>query len=121
VRVDLTISREYAHVSSGSGQSVAGGSYDALYTCQNTDGSTHTWDFPSLGTSHPSYLNLLGLTFDDGGSAFGSFVFDATLDQYSSVDITITTGSSRSGAHYDTVIGESINTSSGGQRRSIRN
>jgi hypothetical protein len=58
---------------------------------------------PVSARAAPLTWNLLGLTFSDGGSAFGSFAFDATLNQYSSVDITTTTGSSRSGAHYDTV------------------
>jgi PEP-CTERM motif len=59
--------------------------------------------FPLSAQAAPITWNLLGLTFADGGSAFGSFAFDATLNQYSAVDITTTTGSSRSGAHYEAV------------------
>jgi hypothetical protein len=39
-------------------------------------------------------------TFDDGGTASGSFVFDASLGVFTFVDITTTTGSVRTGAHY---------------------
>jgi hypothetical protein len=44
-----------------------------------------------------------GATFSDGGSASGSFVFDPDLNQYSSVEITTTSGSALSGAAYDVV------------------
>jgi hypothetical protein len=59
--------------------------------------------FPLSAQAAPITWNLLGLTFADGGSAFGSFAFDATLNQYSAVDVTTTTGSSRSGAHFEAV------------------
>jgi hypothetical protein len=40
------------------------------------------------------------VTFGDGGSASGSFVYDASTNTYSSVNITTTTGSVRNGATY---------------------
>jgi hypothetical protein len=44
-----------------------------------------------------------GATFSDGGTASGSFIFDADLNQYSSVEITTISGSALSGATYDVV------------------
>jgi len=38
--------------------------------------------------------------FNDGGTASGSFVFDADLNQYSNISIVTTDGSIRSGASY---------------------
>ena len=47
----------------------------------------------------PITWNFTG-TFTDGGSASGSFIFDAGLDTYSSVNISTTSGSAFGGAHY---------------------
>jgi hypothetical protein len=43
---------------------------------------------------------LQGVTFQDGSTASGSFVFDADTNSFSSIDIKTTTGSIRDGAHY---------------------
>jgi len=43
---------------------------------------------------------LTGVTFGDGGTAAGSFVYDASTNTYSSVNITTTTGSVRTGSSY---------------------
>ena len=48
--------------------------------------------------------NLTG-TFDDGGSASGSFVYDANLNAYSAVNIITTLGSSRTGDTHTFVSG----------------
>lgn len=66
-------------------------------------------------TATPITWNV-NVTFDDGGTAMGTFVFDAdagtacsTTDSpcgvYSSVDIVTTTGSSLTGTTYDAVCG----------------
>ena len=43
---------------------------------------------------------ILTATFNDGGTASGSLVFDASTGVFSSVNITTTTGSTRVGATY---------------------
>jgi len=43
---------------------------------------------------------LQGVTFGDGGTASGSFDYDADTNTYSFIDITTTSGSSFSGATY---------------------
>lgn len=43
---------------------------------------------------------LEGVTFTDGGTASGSFVFDANLDAYSSINIVTTNGSVFTGSDY---------------------
>jgi hypothetical protein len=48
----------------------------------------------------PLTWTLLGVTFYDGGTAHGSFVYDADLDSYSSFNITTTAGSAFGGATY---------------------
>ena len=48
----------------------------------------------------PVLWTLTGVAFNDGGTASGSFIFDATTNTYSSVNITTTTGSTRTGAAY---------------------
>src|SRR5262249_28302322 len=42
----------------------------------------------------------ISATFEDGGTASGSFVYDATANLFSQVNITTTTGSIRTGATY---------------------
>src|SRR5258707_518596 len=44
--------------------------------------------------------NLVGVTFNDGGTASGSFVFDATTNTLSSVNITTSAGTAFGGATY---------------------
>jgi len=41
-----------------------------------------------------------GVTFDDGGTASGSFVFDAGSNTFSFVNVTTTNGTTRNGANY---------------------
>ena len=48
----------------------------------------------------PLEWTLLDATFDDGGVAFGSFVFDADTNTYSDISITTTAGTSHSGDAY---------------------
>ena len=48
----------------------------------------------------PILWTLQGVTFSDGGTAFGSFVYDADTNTYSNLDITTTTGSVRAGSTY---------------------
>jgi PEP-CTERM motif len=48
----------------------------------------------------PLTWTLQGVTFTDGGTASGSFVFDATSGIFSSINITTTTGSVLTGANY---------------------
>ncbi len=48
----------------------------------------------------PVLWTLTGVVFNDGGTASGSFIYDATTNTYSSVSITTTTGSTRTGAAY---------------------
>ena len=55
-------------------------------------------------TAAPILWNLTG-TFDDGGSASGSFVYDANLNAYSAVNIITTLGSIRTGATHNFVSG----------------
>ena len=50
----------------------------------------------------PVLWNLSNVTFGDGGSASGSFVYDASTGMYSSVAITTGAGSSLPGTSYDT-------------------
>ena len=38
--------------------------------------------------------------FDDGGAISGSFIYNADLNLYSSIDVTTTAGSTLGGAHY---------------------
>jgi hypothetical protein len=48
----------------------------------------------------PVRWDLVGFAFNDGGTASGSFVFDADTSTYSSIDIVTTPGSLLSGTHY---------------------
>lgn len=48
----------------------------------------------------PVTWTLSGVTFADGGTASGTFVYDADTGLYSSINITTTTGSARTGATY---------------------
>jgi hypothetical protein len=55
---------------------------------------------PSIASADGITWNLNGVTFDDGGTASGSFVYDATTNAYSSIDIITTTGTAFGGAIY---------------------
>lgn len=48
----------------------------------------------------PLLWTLSGVTFNDSGTASGSFLYDADTNGFTSIDVTTTTGSIRSGAHY---------------------
>ena len=48
----------------------------------------------------PILWTLAGVAFGDGGTASGSFVFDADTGQYSFIDVSTTTGSVRTGSTY---------------------
>jgi N-acetylneuraminic acid mutarotase len=48
----------------------------------------------------PLLWTLSGVTFSDGGTASGSFVFNPATNTYSDINITTTTGSVRTGAVY---------------------
>ena len=48
--------------------------------------------------ANPRLWTLAGVTFDDGGTASGSFVYDADLNQFSAVNVTTTTGAVLTGA-----------------------
>jgi len=55
---------------------------------------------PLSGRSVPVVWTLSGVTFADGGTASGTFTYDAGTNTYSAVAITTTPGSVRSGATY---------------------
>ena len=54
----------------------------------------------SAALADPVKWTLTGVTFNDGGTASGSFVYDAETNGYSDVSITTTTGTIRTGATY---------------------
>jgi len=55
---------------------------------------------PASALAVPLLWTLNGVTFNDGGTASGSFVYDATANTNSAVNITTTTGSSVTGSTY---------------------
>lgn len=55
---------------------------------------------PSTASADGVTWDLSGVTFSDGSTASGSFVFDATTDQITDVDITTTAGTAFTGATY---------------------
>ena len=56
----------------------------------------------STAEAAPIVWTFTGVTFTDGGTASGSFVYDATVNDYSAISITTTAGTIRSGATYTT-------------------
>jgi hypothetical protein len=50
--------------------------------------------------AQPLTWTLQGVTFSDGGTASGSFQYDAATQTYSNINITTTTGTVRTGATY---------------------
>jgi hypothetical protein len=56
--------------------------------------------FAAAADAAPVTWNLQNWTFDDGGTASGSFVFDASTGRYSSVSVLSTNGTVRTGARY---------------------
>lgn len=55
-------------------------------------------------TAAPVLWTLSDVVFTDGGTASGSFVYDADLNAYSSIDITTTAGAELSGAHFTQLV-----------------
>jgi hypothetical protein len=51
-------------------------------------------------SASPILWNLVGVSFNDGETASGSFAYDAATNTYSSVNITTTTGNRVAGATY---------------------
>jgi hypothetical protein len=60
---------------------------------------------PSIASADGITWNLTGVTFDDGGTASGSFNYNAVTNTFSSIDITTTVGSAFGGATYTTLSG----------------
>jgi hypothetical protein len=56
----------------------------------------------------PIAYSLVGVQFNDGGTASGSFIYDPATNVYSNVNIVTTTGSIRSGATYTFVCGQDV-------------
>jgi hypothetical protein len=61
---------------------------------------------PSSGLAVPVLWTLIGVGFDDGGTASGSFVYDADTNSYSSVNIMTTGGKSMQGSTYAFAYGD---------------
>jgi hypothetical protein len=55
---------------------------------------------PAGALAGPVTWTLQGVTFADGGTATGSFVYDATANLYSSINLITTAGSKLNGATY---------------------
>lgn len=55
---------------------------------------------PLAGRMAPVVWTLSGVTFDDGGTASGTFTYDVGTNTYSSIAITTTNGTTRSGSSY---------------------
>ena len=49
----------------------------------------------------PLHWQLNGATFNDGGSLFGGFDYDADTNTYSNINITSTPGSASTGSYYN--------------------
>lgn len=70
------------------------------------------FSLPPIASADGITWDLVGVTFSDGGTASGSFVYDATTNTYSDIDITTTAGSAFGGATY-TFIGTEYVSSAG--------
>lgn len=57
-----------------------------------------TLALPGAASAAPVLWTLSGVAFSDGGTASGSFVYDADANTYSSINITTTAGSVRGSA-----------------------
>jgi len=60
---------------------------------------------PVLALAAPVLWTLSGVTFATGGTASGSFVYDAATNTYSAINITTTTDGTRTGATYHFISG----------------
>ena len=58
----------------------------------------------------PTLYELVGVQFNDGGTASGYFEYDPATNLYSNVNITTTTGGVRTGATYNFVCGQDVPT-----------
>jgi hypothetical protein len=54
----------------------------------------------AAASATPLHWQLNGVTFNDGGNAFGGFDFDSSSDTYSNINITTTPGKLLPGAYY---------------------
>jgi hypothetical protein len=54
----------------------------------------------SAASATPLHWQLNGVTFNDGGQAFGGFDFDSSSDTYSNINITTTPGKLLQGGYY---------------------
>ena len=68
---------------------------------------------PSIASADGIPWVLTGVTFDDGGTASGSFVYDAVTNMYSAINVTTTAGATLAGATY-TNLSDIIGSSSTG-------
>jgi len=68
---------------------------------------------PSIASADGITWTLSDVTFNDGGLASGSFVYDALTNTYSSIDITTTSGSAFAGTTYNALGGLFGSTSNG--------
>ncbi len=55
---------------------------------------------PSIASADGITWTFSGATFDDGGTASGSFNYDAVTNMYSAIDVTTTTGTTLAGTTY---------------------
>ena len=55
---------------------------------------------PSIASADGVTWDLSGVTFDDGGTASGSFVYDADTNTVNDIDIVTTAGTAFGGATY---------------------
>ena len=55
----------------------------------------------SLASAAPVRWSLEDVVFDDGGTAFGSFTYDAATNEYSDIDVATTSGTVATGGYYD--------------------
>jgi len=68
---------------------------------------------PSIASADGVPWVLAGVTFDDGGTASGSFVYDAVTNTYSAINVTTTAGATLAGATY-TSLSDIVGSSSTG-------
>ena len=68
---------------------------------------------PSIASADGITWTLGGVTFEDGGTASGSFVYDALTNTFSNIDITTTSGSAFAGTTYNALSGEFGSNSTG--------
>src|SRR5260370_41021523 len=57
----------------------------------------------AVANAGPVAYTLSGVTLSDGGTASGSFSYDAAANTYSNINIVTTTAGTRSGATYNSV------------------